>query len=214
MTRRRIPLFPLPGVVLFPGTLLPLHIFEPRYRAMVADALAGDRTIGMAMMKPGWERAGQTPAIFRVGGAGRIVESEELPDGRYDIVLEGEFRYRILGESAAAPYRIASVEQVESVPFSSEAEAGRVSREATSLFLEIAEPMELPPLPEGPLSPEHLGFQLALRLRYEPGELQTLLEADSIAARLETVVRRMREWQKRIRFLSAYRRVESDPGRN
>ena len=51
----RIPLFPLPGVVLLPGTLLPLHIFEPRYRAMVADALAGSRMIGMAMLKAGWE---------------------------------------------------------------------------------------------------------------------------------------------------------------
>ncbi|HEV8231601.1 MAG TPA: LON peptidase substrate-binding domain-containing protein, partial [Thermoanaerobaculia bacterium] len=76
MTRRRIPLFPLPGVVLLPGTRLPLHIFEPRYRAMVADALAGDGAIGMAMLKPGWERSGPIPAIFPVGGAGRIVESE------------------------------------------------------------------------------------------------------------------------------------------
>ena len=56
---RRIPLFPLPGVVLLPGTMLPLHIFEPRYRAMVADALAGDRMIGMAKLKPGWESAGE-----------------------------------------------------------------------------------------------------------------------------------------------------------
>jgi Lon protease-like protein len=213
MTRRRIPLFPLPGVVLFPGALLPLHIFEPRYRAMVADALSGDRTIGMAMMMPGWEHGGETPAIFPVGGAGRIVDSEELPDGRYDIVLEGDFRYRILGESAPAPYRIASVEEVESVPFASEAEARRVSQEATSLFREVAAPMELPPLPDGPLSPEHLGFQLALRLRYEPAELQALLEMDSIPARLVTAVRRMREWHSRIRFLSAYRR-EVDPGRN
>ena len=61
MTRRRIPLFPLPGVVLLPGALLPLHIFEPRYRAMVADALAGDRRIGMAMIRPGWELAAPTP---------------------------------------------------------------------------------------------------------------------------------------------------------
>ena len=67
---RRIPLFPLPGVVLLPGTLLPLHIFEPRYRAMVADALAGSRTIGMAMLKAGWEIADENPAIHAIGGPG------------------------------------------------------------------------------------------------------------------------------------------------
>jgi len=148
-----------------------------------------------------------------VGGAGQIVVSEELPDGRFDIVLEGNFRYRVLAESGAAPYRVANVEEVESVPFASDAEAQRVSHEATSLFREVAAPMELPPLPDGPLSPEHLGFQLALRLRYEPAELQALLEMDSIPARLVTVVRRMQEWQSRIRFLSPYRR-EADPGRN
>jgi Lon protease-like protein len=200
--------------VLLPGTLLPLHIFEPRYRAMVADVLSGDRTIGMAMMKPGWERAGPIPPIFPIGGAGQIVDSEELPDGRYNIVLLGAFRYRILGESPPAPYRIANVEEIGSIPFSSEAESGRVSREAASLFLEIAGPMELPPLPQGPLSPERLGSELALRLRYEPAELQALLEADSIPARLEAEITRMREWQTRIRFLSAYRRRETDPARN
>src|SRR5260370_32604395 len=94
---RRIPLFPLPGVVLLPGTLLPLHIFEPRYRAMVADALAGDRTIGMAMLKRGWEESDADPPIRLVGGAGEIVESERLEDGRYNILLEGPFRYPVLG---------------------------------------------------------------------------------------------------------------------
>ena len=106
----KLPLFPLPGVVLLPGTTLSLHIFEPRYRAMVADALeGGGRTIGMAMMKPGWERLGPSPPIFPVGGAGRIVEAEQLPDGRYNIVLAGEFRYRVVEESPPAPYRIANV---------------------------------------------------------------------------------------------------------
>ena len=98
----RIPLFPLPGVVLLPGTLLPLHIFEPRYRAMVADALAGDRTIGMAMLKPGWERPAETTRRSTGRAApGEIVESEELEDGRYNILLEGRFRYRVLEEDAA-----------------------------------------------------------------------------------------------------------------
>ncbi|HEY6066908.1 MAG TPA: LON peptidase substrate-binding domain-containing protein [Thermoanaerobaculia bacterium] len=214
MTRRRIPLFPLPGVVLLPGTLLPLHIFEPRYRAMVADALAGDRTIGMAMMKPGWERAGATPEIFPVGGAGRIVESEMLPDGRSNIVLEAAFRYRVLDESPPAPYRVAKVEEIESIPFASDAESRRVCDEASVVFGRIAVAMSLAPLPAAALSPEHLASEIAVRLHSEPAELQALLETDSIPRRLAELMARMREWESRIRFLSAYRRGEVDPSRN
>jgi Lon protease-like protein len=181
---------------------------------MVADALSGDPTIGMAMMKPGWERAGSHPEIFPIGGAGRIVDSEMLSDGRYNIVLEAEFRYRVLDESPPAPYRVARVEEIESVPFASEAESRRACDEAVSLFGRIAAAMSLPPLPESTVRPEHLGSEIAVRLRYEPQELQALLETDSIPARLETLMKRMREWEGRIRFLSTYRREEVDPSRN
>ena len=211
---RRIPIFPLPGVVLLPGTLLPLHIFEPRYRAMVADALSGEHTIGMAMMQPGWERAGSTPAIFPVGGAGRIVASEQLPDGRYDIVLEGEFRYRVLDETPPSPYRVARVEEIRSIPFSSGEEAARVTREARRLFREIAGPMSLAPLPEEDLAPERLASEIALRLRYEPAELQRHLETDAVAERLSAVIDRMKEWENRIRFLSPFRAGAADPAKN
>jgi len=181
---------------------------------MVADALAGDRTIGMAMMKPGWERGGPTPEIFPVGGAGRIVDSEMLPDGRSNIVLEAEFRYRVLEESPPAPYRVARVEEIESVPFGHEAESRRACDEAVSLFTRIAAAMSLPPLPDAALSPEHLGSEIAVRLRYEPAELQALLETDSIPERLARLMGRMQEWENRILFLSAFRRSEIDPGRN
>ena len=122
---RRIPLFPLPGVVLLPGTILPLHIFEARYRAMVADALEGDRTIGMAMLKPGAEGP-EPPRIHAVGGAGEIIESEQLEDGRYNILLEGRFRYRVLEEARPDPYRVARVEEIRSVPFPQPEERDRV----------------------------------------------------------------------------------------
>ena len=210
MTLRRIPIFPLPGVVLLPGTMLPLHIFEPRYR----DALAGERTIGMAMIKPGWESSGPTSDIHPVGGAGRIVEAEELPDGRYNIVLEGEFRYRVVSESPPAPYRVAEVEEIASIPFADAGDALRISTEATSLFREIAAAMEAPPLPEEPLEPERLASELAVRLRYDSSELQVLLETDWIAARFEALLSRMRDWRGRIEFLSPFRRGESDPSRN
>ncbi|HSD71387.1 MAG TPA: LON peptidase substrate-binding domain-containing protein [Thermoanaerobaculia bacterium] len=212
---RRIPLFPLPGVVLLPGAFLPLHIFEPRYRAMVADALLDEKTIGMAMLKPGSEQAGTTaPEIFPIGGAGRIIASESLSDGRYDIVLEGVFRYRVLEESPPSPYRIARVEEIQSIPFPTHAEARRVSEEAISLFSEISGALSLPPLPEETLSPERLGSELALRLRFEPSELQELLETDSLATRLDALIKRMQEWQGRIRLLSPFRRPGLDPSKN
>ncbi len=85
-----IPLFPLPNVVLFPNVYLPLHIFEPRYREMVSDALDGDRIIGMVLLRPGWEGDYEgRPAVYPVGCAGLISHAERLSDGRYNIVLQG-----------------------------------------------------------------------------------------------------------------------------
>lgn len=93
MSARRISIFPLPGAVLYPGLQLPLHIFEPRYRAMVSDALARDRRIGM--IQP---QGGEGSPLFTVGCLGRIGEVEALDDGRFNIILEGESRFRILRE--------------------------------------------------------------------------------------------------------------------
>jgi Lon protease-like protein len=213
MTPGSIPIFPLPGVVLLPGTLLPLHIFEPRYRTMVADSLAEDRMIGMAMIKPG-EAGAQAPAVHTIGGAGEIVDSEELDDGRYNIVLEGKFRYRILDEDRARVYRVARIERVASVPFSSLATETRAVRDAILLFTEIASPMELPPLPAEALSPERLSSELAVRLRHSPEELQNLLEIDLLSARFEALSGRMEEWRRRIRFLAPFRPPELDAMKN
>ena len=212
---RRIPLFPLPGVVLLPGTMLPLHIFEPRYRAMVADALAGNRMIGMAKLKPGWEEVEECPAVHEVGGAGEIVESERLEDGRYNILLEARFRYRILGEEPEGTlYRTARVEEIASIPFGSQDEETRVSRMALSLFERIGQQLELPPIPDGLISPERLASEMALRLRYAPEELQALLETDSLSARFGTLVGRMLEWRRRIQFLAPFRPEDLDVTKN
>lgn len=91
----RIAVFPLPGALLFPRARLPLHIFEPRYRAMVADAVAGDQRIGM--IQPRDETP--VPALFDVGCLGQITRCESLPDGRYNIVLTGLSRFRVVGEA-------------------------------------------------------------------------------------------------------------------
>ena len=87
---RALPLFPLPSTVLFPNVFLPLHIFEPRYRQMVAESLSGDRIIGMVMLKPGYEADYEgRPPIYTTGCSGLITHVERLDDGRYNLVLRG-----------------------------------------------------------------------------------------------------------------------------
>ncbi len=211
---RRIPLFPLPEVVLLPGTLLPLHVFEPRYRSMVSDALAGERTIGMAMLAPGADAAEAAPPIHRIGTAGEIVESEALPDGRFNILLEARFRFRVIDEAPPDPYRVARVEEMPTAPFSGPADEERQTASAVDLFREVARELDLPPLPKESLSPERLASEIALRLRYAPPELQTLLEIDSLPRRFETVRGRMLEWKSRLHFLAPYRPKSLDPRRN
>jgi hypothetical protein len=211
---RSLPLFPLPGVVLLPETLLPLHIFEDRYRAMVSDALRGDRTIGMAMWKPGSEGIA-VPEIFPIGGAGEIVESEELEDGRYNIVLQARFRYRVLEEEAGGrPYRVARVEEIRSLPFLDPDVQARALSGAVELFGELARDLELPPLPSESLSAERLASEIALRLRYTPWELQSLLETDALPERYAAVFGRMSEWKARVNFLAPFRPREMDARRN
>jgi Lon protease-like protein len=98
----RIPVFPLAGALLFPRAQLPLHIFEPRYQAMIRDSLAADGLIGMVQPRDGPE----PPALFDIGCLGRIVTHEELDDGRFNIVLEGLSRFLIAREAAVeTPYR-------------------------------------------------------------------------------------------------------------
>ena len=106
-----LPLFTLPNVVLFPIVFLPLHIFEPRYREMVADAAASDRMIGMVLLRPGWERDYEgRPPIYPIGCSGVITHVERLPDGRYNVVLRGLDRFRIVEEDGELAYRRAIVE--------------------------------------------------------------------------------------------------------
>jgi uncharacterized protein len=106
-----IRIFPLPNVVLFPDVELPLHIFEPRYREMVSDAMAGDRLIGMVLLRGDWRKDYHgAPEVFPLGCVGRIDTFAELPDGRSNLVLRGERRFRICAELAGRPYRQARVE--------------------------------------------------------------------------------------------------------
>ena len=109
-----IPIFPLPTTVFYPGTPLPLHIFEPRYREMTADALEGKRTIGMVLLKPNWEEDYfDKPQIFSAGCVGDIQKVIKHPDGKYNFTLMGLRRFRIIREEEGKLYRQAKIELLE-----------------------------------------------------------------------------------------------------
>ena len=109
-----VPVFPLSTVVFFPNTLLPLHIFEQRYRDMLTDSLSGEKIIAMALLKPGWdENYYGNPEIFDIAGMGRIVSSETFDDGRSNIVLYGLRRIKILEFTQDRPFRKARIELLD-----------------------------------------------------------------------------------------------------
>jgi uncharacterized protein len=109
-----VPLLPLDGLALFPGTVHRFHIFEQRHRLLVGNALQGERLIAVALLRPGWEEEHfGTPAVHRIAGLGEITEIEPLPDGRSNIVMEGRHRVRLLREVSHSPHRVVEVEVVE-----------------------------------------------------------------------------------------------------
>ena len=178
-----IPLFPLPNVVLFPGVFLPLHIFEERYRALTRDALAGDRIIGMTLLRPGFEGDYEgRPPIYPVGCAGVISHSDRLPDGRYNIVLLGLSKFRIVEELADSEYRRARVEpltEVTDAPARRAIKDMRTRIETLLLTALKATEVQIP----GSLSDEDLVHALCQYLQFEPAERQALLECEGSVER-------------------------------
>jgi len=195
-----LPLFPLPNVVLFPSVFLPLHIFEPRYREMVADALASDRMIGMVLLRPGWQRDYEgRPPIYPVGCSGVITHFEKLPDGEYNIVLRGLDRFRIVEEDDQRSYRRAVIEPlVERAMTADDRAVIRRQRSRLETLLSPAADKAVIAAPEGSrtsdrrmpasMSDEDTVNALAQYLDFEPLEKQALLEKPSLRARAESLV--------------------------
>ena len=185
-----IPIFPLPNVVLFPNVFLPLHIFEPRYRTMVGDALEGDRIIGMVLLQPGHEADYQgRPPVFPIGCAGVITHAEPLDSGRFNIVLRGLERFRISGEDGGKAYRLAHVDPLpEVVPEDHRPELRR-HRHRLEALLAVAieragsEPRFPPAVPD-----EDLVNALAQYVELEPLERQALLEREGVLARCRGLI--------------------------
>jgi len=189
----RIPLFPLPNVVLFPGMPLPLHVFEPRYRKMVRDAQAGDRTIGMVLLRAGWEPDyGGRPAIYPIGCAGRLDQCQALADGRFNIVLRGLGRFRIEGEHDGEPYRLASVVALDDELGDSQVLAAVKPRLLAAIGHASDGPAVLVMQNELP-APAFVNA-LCQSLDLEPVERQSLLDCGSVEARCLRLVEIL-EWK-------------------
>jgi len=217
-----VPLFPLPRLVHLPGALLPLHVFEPRYRTMIRDARAGERLLGMALLRPGYEAGYDgNPAVEPHVCVGRIALEQALADGRWNLLLVGLRRARIVEEDWSRPYRVARVELLEDEDLDPAAQ--QVEARALAAFLRTVPPRlvkdssrlavalqllegDLPgPLPLGSLvdlSADVLTLGLADRLR--------LLETPGVPSRRALVEELMRA---RVAELESLRRDAPWPPR-
>jgi hypothetical protein len=190
-----IPLFPLPEVVLFPGVPRPLLIYEPRYREMVADALKGDRVIGMVLLRPGFEKDYEgRPPIYAVGCAGVIEDYEQLPDGRYAILFRGLTTFRVVSEDQRKPYRLARVEAVPELLKDEELGALSALRERLSQLLNTALPLDVEP-PDSSLDDAVFVNVTAQALNMPEAARQELLERNSVVARARALVERL-DWKR------------------
>ncbi|MEA3010492.1 MAG: uncharacterized protein QOJ91_2184 [Sphingomonadales bacterium] len=187
----RLPVFPLAGALLFPRAQLPLHIFEPRYRDMVRDALAGDRLIGMIQPRG----SDEPPSLFEIGCIGRIAGAEEMDDGRFNIVLEGVGRFRILREAKVeTAYRQVDAERggfgdsAEPEPLGL-AQRAELEREARRYADALGYSVDWEAVTR--LDDEMLVNAIAQVAPFDVGSKQALLEAPDIAERCDLLVQFM-----------------------
>jgi Lon protease-like protein len=187
-----LPIFPLPTVVLFPNVFLPLHIFEPRYRQMVAESLAGDRIIGMVLLKPGHDDDYEgTPPVYPTGCSGLITHAEQLEDGKYNLVLRGLEKFIIQSEDAPAAgrlYRSAVITPLDDMMGDGERdelrhERKRLQQLLTPLFHDTLSHYLPDAMPD-----EDLVNALAQYLEFAPVEKLALLERHGALARCRSMV--------------------------
>jgi Lon protease-like protein len=187
-----LPLFPLPDVTFFPHTVLPLHVFEARYRAMVADALARDRRLCIVKLQPGHEAeyAGKPP-LHAVAGAGEIVSGERLPSGRFNIMVKGQGRVRLVREIPSDTlYRLAQAEPLEDVLPTEDVvpQIQRIRRACAQLLEALGRPSDLldTALAEGQ-APGVIADRIAAAVIPDAQVRQGLLETLDVQTRLQRV---------------------------
>ncbi len=188
MTATRLSIFPLPGAILFPGLQLPLHIFEPRYRALVSDALVRDRRIAMIQPKGTTEGA----PLFGIGCVGRIGDVEALDDGRYNIVLEGEARFRLLREiDVSTPYRQIEGELLPDPEDEALSSAERASFEREARRFASAQGYSVDWESVERLDDTMLVNGVSQIAPFDAAAKQALLEVDNLSTRCELLVQLM-----------------------
>jgi len=211
-----LPLFPLPHLVFFPVTRLPLHIFEPRYRRLISDVVSADKRFGIVLLRPGWEADYfGAPAIHGTGTLGEIEHVASLDDGKYNILVRGEVRFRVVGEVVGEPYRTARVvAQPQSERSVTDAYAQRtwLAELAKQYLRHLPEQDGVPEIETVGL--EALTNALIMSLNLEVEEKQRLLENDDLIARAETIGNDLQSRIESLRFLAPYRKGSGDPSRN
>lgn len=183
-----LPLFPL-HVVLFPGRPLPLHLFEDRYRRMLADVIDGDGRFGVVAIRRGRDVA-DTPEVFEVGTVAEIQQVTELAGGRYEITTRGTQRFRVTQLLFDAPYLRGRVELLPDVNPGCSVRASKVYRLLVPYLAALGAPDEL--LACLPTDPNRLVYLAASALQVEVTEQQALLELDSTTARLDATLELLR----------------------
>jgi Lon protease-like protein len=185
-----LPLFPL-HLVLFPGRPLPLHLFEPRYRQLLDDCMAGDQRFGVVAIRSGRE-AGGCAEVFDVGTVAEIEQVDELPDGRFDILTRGVRRFRLCELLDGKPYLRGEVELLSDGPVDNgDVDQARQLRELLVPYLAgLGAPEEL--LRHLPSGPDQLAYLAAAAVQVEVPDQQRLLELDSTATRIAATLEMLR----------------------
>lgn len=189
-----VPMFPLPGLVLFPRTMIPLHIFEPRYVRLVRDALAGDRRIAAANLRRGWEKDYHgAPNVFKTVTVARILNEERLPDDRFNILLEGIERAELIEETTSTPYRVIRAAPLVDVLDDHDRNAVREAlRELEGLCAQVAEQVphlrsSMTNLVNQHLHPGIAADKVGSAVVKDPYERQSLLGERRVLRRLQLV---------------------------
>jgi uncharacterized protein len=217
---RAVALFPLPNVVLFPHAVLPLHIFEQRYKAMTADALAGTRQVAMALLRPGWEKSYHGQAeIEPVVCVGRILSHEQLPDGKYNFLLQGHTRARIVRElPQKRMYRLAQLEKLveQAMP---EIELAPQRQCLTELFAAgklapagLAEPFSR--LLAGELPTADVADLIAFTFIEDASIKQSLLAETDVHRRVDRILAELKGLSEAAALVPPYRRATGPPSAN
>lgn len=187
----KLPIFPLPRVVFFPGTALPLHLFEPRYTRMIEDCLdTGCTALAVALLAPGWEDNYEgNPMIYEIAGAGRIVAHQARRDGTHDIILHGLNRVRLDEHSGEGrPYRCARAEIIDDIGTATQADVLAMMACATRVAAKVRERQpDFSLQVSSDLPPARAADVIADQLVVSPGARQKILEASDVKQRVALI---------------------------